>query len=350
MPENAVNEPPPTARRRPLWRAMVVAMRPRQWTKNAFVFAALVLTQQLGCRPKLVSTLITFLSFCAVSSAVYLINDLADIENDRRHPEKRRRPLASGDLGARTAIGMALALAAGGVGATLALAGGAFPEGVGAVRPSPLVAVALIGYLGLQLAYTFVLKHWVIIDVLAIAGGFVLRVLAGGAAIDTPISPYLYVSMINLALFQGFAKRRHELHVLAESAGGHRRSLQDYTVPLLDQFILLAASVTVVTYCLYAITTPARPKGVSANLILLTVPFVIYAILRYLYLVQARGMGGAPEDILLRDRPLLLSVAGWIAAFVTILYVVPRLTGEIGTAGARDVCRAAQPADAAHTP
>lgn len=325
-------------------------MRPRQWTKNAFVFAALLLTQQLACRPKLMSTVVMFLSFCAVSSAVYLVNDLADVENDRRHPEKRRRPLASGDLGPRTAIAVALVLATAGVGATLALAGGAIPVGVGAVRPSPLVAVAIIGYLGLQLAYTFVLKHMVIIDVLAIAGGFVLRVLAGGAAIDTPISPYLYVSMINLALFQGFAKRRHELHVLADSASGHRRSLEDYTEPLLDQFILLAASVTVVTYCLYAITTPARPKGVSANLLLLTVPFVLYAILRYLYLVQARGMGGSPEDILLRDRPLLLSVTGWVAAFVTILYVVPRMTGEVASTGARDACAAAQAADSPHAP
>jgi hypothetical protein len=125
--------------------------------------------------------------------------------------------------------------------------------------------------------------------------------------------------------------------VLAESAGGHRRSLEDYTEPLLDQFILLAASVTVVTYSLYAITTPARPRGVSANLILLTVPFVIYAILRYLFLVQARGMGGAPEDILLRDRPLLASVAGWVVAFGLILYVVPQLTGEAGAAV--DACR-----------
>lgn len=312
-------------------------MRPRQWTKNAFVFAALLLTQQLACGPKLASTVITFLSFCAISSAVYLINDLADIENDRRHPEKRHRPLASGEMSAGLAILLAILLILVGLGSTLWLATGRPADGLAVAVPSPLVVVALVGYLVLQLSYTFVLKHWVIVDVLAIAGGFVLRVLAGGAAIDTPISPYLYVSMINLALFQGFAKRRHELHVLAESAGGHRRSLEDYTEPLLDQFILLAASVTVVTYCLYAITTPARPRGVSANLILLTVPFVIYAILRYLFLVQARGMGGAPEDILLRDRPLLASVAGWVLAFGLILYVVPRLTGEVGAAV--DACR-----------
>lgn len=333
-------DPPPPLRRRPLWRAVVASLRPRQWTKNAFVFAALLLTRQLGCGAKFASTFVTFLAFCAISSAVYLVNDLADIENDRRHPEKRFRPLASGELGRGTAVAMAAALATFGVGTTLLLAAGGLGRLWAVARPSPMVVVALIGYLVLQLGYTFVLKHVVIVDVLAIAGGFVLRVLAGGAAIDTPISPYLYVSMINLALFQGFAKRRHELQVLAESAGGHRRSLEDYTAPLLDQFILLAASVTVVTYSLYAITSPARPQGVSANLILLTVPFVIYAILRYLYLVQARGMGGAPEDILLRDRPLLASVAGWVIAFVVILYAVPRWTGE-WTNDAGDACRPA---------
>lgn len=336
---------PPQSRRRPLWRAVVSSLRPRQWTKNAFVFAALLLTRQLGCGPKFASTLVTFLAFCAISSAVYLVNDLADIESDRRHPEKRFRPLASGELPRAAAMGMAALLALAGVATTLLLAGGQL-DGLAAVaRPSPWVVVASLGYLCLQLAYTFVLKHIVIVDVLAIAGGFVLRVLAGGAAIDTPISPYLYVSMINLALFQGFAKRRHELHVLAERAGGHRRSLEDYTPALLDQFILLAASVTVVTYAMYAITSPARPAGVSANLVLLTVPFVIYAILRYLFLVQARGMGGAPEDILVRDRPLLLSVSGWVVAFVLILYVVPRLSGE-WTGDRGDACRpaATQPA------
>jgi 4-hydroxybenzoate polyprenyltransferase len=284
-------------------------MRPRQWTKNSVVFAALVLTQLLGQRSATVAALATFACFCAASSAIYLLNDVLDAESDRRHPAKRHRPLASGELDRKAALVASVALA-------MAAAGGAF-----AVRP--MVGWVVVTYLALQMAYSLALKHMVIVEVLVIAGGFVLRVLAGGAAIHRPISPYLYLSMIFLALFQGFAKRRHELQVLADAAGDHRQSLGEYTTHLLDHFITIAAASTIVTYSLYAITTPERPPEISANVLLLTIPFVLYAIFRYLYLVYVRGLGGAPEDILLTDRLLLLSVIGWGCALLVILYILP---------------------------
>lgn len=288
----------------------MAALRPRQWTKNFFVFAALLLTGQLGVPRETLLTVATFVIFCAVSSAIYLVNDLADVEQDRQHPTKRFRPLAAGEISPAMAGVVAVVLAVAG------LAGGF------AIRP--LLGGVVGAYLVLQLAYTFALKHMVIVEVLVIAGGFVLRVLAGGAAIDEPISPYLYLSTAFLAVFQGFAKRRHELAVLAGSAGHHRQSLSEYSLPLLDQLILLAATATVVTYSLYAIETPHLPAGVSANMLLLTIPFVLYAVFRYLYLVHEKAEGGAPEEILLTDRLLLLDVFAWGLVLVLILYVLPQ--------------------------
>ncbi len=290
-------------------------MRPRQWTKNAFVFAAVVLTGGLSDARQALAALATFLLFCAISSSVYLINDLVDIESDRQHPEKRFRPLAAGELRPAVALATAIGLA------VLGLVGG-FAMGTSS-NGLPMVGLTISAYLALQLAYTLAIKHMVIIDVLAIAGGFVLRVLAGGAAIDEPIMPYLYLSMIFLALFQGFSKRRHELQVLSDSAGDHRPSLNEYTMPLLDQLIGISATATVVTYALYAINTPHRPEHISPNVLLLTIPFVLYAVFRYLYLVQVRGTGGAPEEILLRDRLLLLDVAAWVVLLIVILYGFP---------------------------
>lgn len=299
-------------------RALVAALRPRQWTKNFVVFAAIALSGQLDQPALVFRTIGVFVIFSAVASAVYLLNDTVDAPQDRRHPEKRHRPIASGALDARLAIGASTALAAAGLAATFIVAR--------APGASPLLVVAVVGYLLLQLTYTSALKHVVIVDVLSIAGGFVLRVLAGGAAIDTVISPYLYLSMVNLALFQGFAKRQSEITTLADAAGGHRRSLDDYTPRFLDQLITITAASTIVTYALYAITTPHRPEEISPNALLVTVPMVMYALFRYLYLVQVRGAGGAPEDILLRDKPFLLDVIAWALTLVFILYGVPSLS------------------------
>jgi len=280
------------------------------------VFAAIVLSQQLSDVGLVWRVVVVFAAFCAVSSAVYLVNDLVDIESDRLHPEKRFRPLASGQITGASAVALAVALASTGI----------LAVGMLAVRDdvSPLLPAAVLAYLVLQTAYSLWLKHVVIMDVLAIAGGFVLRVLAGGAAINTIISPYLYLSMINLALFQGFAKRQSELRSLADSAADHRRSLGDYTASLLDQLITITATATIVTYALYAITTPHRPAAITPNALLITVPLVMYAMFRYLYLVQVRGLGGAPEDILLRDGPFLGSVVVWGLTLLALLYVVPR--------------------------
>jgi 4-hydroxybenzoate polyprenyltransferase len=269
-----------------------------------------VLTGQLGDPEMTTATVVAFLLFCAVSSAVYLVNDLADVKQDRLHPKKRHRPLASGDLEPAVALAAAIVLALGGV-----IAGFSLSMAMGGV---------VLAYLALQLSYTFALKHFVIVDVLTIAGGFALRVLAGGVAIGSPISPYLYLSIIFLALFQGFAKRRNELRVLSTAAGSHRQSLNEYTTVVLEQFIVIAAASTVVTYALYAITTPARPAGISANVLLLTIPFILYAVFRYLFLVQVRDEGGTPEEMLLSDMPLLLSVLGWGAFLLLILYALPQ--------------------------
>ena len=287
-------------------------MRPRQWFKNLWVLAAVVVTGGLRDPVKTRDTFVTFACFCAISSAIYLLNDWLDVESDRKHPVKRRRPLAAGELGSAEALVTAALLAFVGVLGAFVLIGpsGGFWS----------VGWVLVGYLALQLAYNLVLKHMIIVDVMAIAGGFVLRVLAGGAAINAAISPYLYLSTIFLALFQGFAKRRQELQALAEVAGEHRQSLDDYTIGLLDTFLMISATATIMTYCLYAVTTPYRPVYVSVNLLLLTVPFVLYAVFRYLYLVRVRGLGGAPEDVLLRDRLFLLDVVAWAATLVTILY------------------------------
>jgi 4-hydroxybenzoate polyprenyltransferase len=294
-------------------RAILAALRPRQWPKNAFVLAALLLTGGLRDAAKTEAAILTALLFCAVSSGVYVINDLMDVEGDRRHPVKRYRPLAAGELSPGMGGLLALVLTALGI-------GGAYLW----VRPqtSPyLVGNILLTYFVMQLVYTFRLKHLVIIDVMTIAGGFVLRVLAGGAAIDVKISEYLYLSTIFLATFQGFAKRRQELLSMSGDAGGHRPSLEEYSVSLLDTFLTITATATTVCYALYAVNTPYRPQSVSANLLLLTVPFVIYAIFRYLYLIHVKGLGGAPEEMLLKDRLLLLDVLAWVALLAGIIYL-----------------------------
>ncbi len=299
----------PTEASRSLPVAVFAALRPKQWVKNVFVFAALVLTGSLGAPGPTRATVLAFLVFCAASSAVYLLNDVADRESDRRHPVKRRRPIAAGEVPPAAATVLAAALAIGAL--------------VASLKVTPLFTTVVVAYLLLQVAYTTFLKRMVIVEVLAIAGGFVLRVLGGGAAIDQPISPFLYLSVLFLALFQGFAKRRHELTTLMDVAGEHRQSLNDYTVELLDHLILIAATATIMTYSLYPVFTPHVPAGLSSNVLLLTIPFVLYAIFRYLFLVQVQGMGGTPEEMLLEDKLLLIDVVAWALSILFIIYVLP---------------------------
>lgn len=282
-------------------------MRPRQWTKNVVVLAAVIFDRQLSLTNPLplIKSLAGVLIFCLLSSAIYIINDLIDIEADRSHPQKRLRPLASGQLPMSTAL-----LAAG-----LFLAF-TFPV---AYLLAPAFAAICLAYFLLMLAYSLFLKHIPILDVLILAAGFVLRV-AGGVVLITVarFSPWLYVITTLLALYLGFGKRRAELTLLAEKANIHRRVLDGYTIPLLDQLITIVSSTTIIAYSLYTFTAPNLPTN---HWMMTTIPFALYGIFRYLYLIQVKQSGGAPEELLLTDRPLQVSILLWGLSIFLIFYV-----------------------------
>ena len=284
---------------------LFVSLRPDQWTKNLFVFAALIFAVKLFDPAALALATAAFLIFCALSGSVYLLNDVSDREADRLHPLKRLRPIASGALGAGTALGWAVGLGVVALAAAYAL--------------RPLFAVAAAAYLALFALYTHTLKHVVILDVMSIAIGFVLRAVAGGLVIGVPVSDWLLVCTILLALFLGLAKRRHEITALADGASGHRRILEEYDPYLLDQMIAIVAAATLVVYIIYC-ASPDTAERFGTHLLVLTTPFPIYGIFRYLYLVHRKHGGGSPSDLLLRDRPLLGCVALWGIAVVTIIY------------------------------
>lgn len=279
------------------------SMRPRQWTKNLLVFAALTFDLKLDDPGRVLVTVAAFFILCAASGAIYLVNDLLDRESDRLHPIKRHRPIASGRLPVRVAV---TAAAAAFIGAPLA---------AWLLRPGFALVIAC--YIILMLAYSKWLKHLVIIDVFAISAGFVLRAAGGAVVLAVPISPWLYVCTVLLSLFLGFGKRRNEIRLLESAAGRHRRNLEEYTVGLLDQLILLTAAASIMSYSLYTFTAAALPEN---HAMMLTIPFVLYGIFRYLLLVYVRDEGGAPEQLLLTDRPLLVSVLLWGVAVVAVLY------------------------------
>ena len=280
-------------------------MRPKQWTKNGFIFAAIVFDRQLTHLPALLDTLAGAFLFCLLSSTVYIINDLVDMKADRMHPERRLRPLASGQLPVAVALG-----------AVLLLIGLIFPL---AFWLSPAFAAICLVYFGLMLAYSFRLKHVPLVDVLVIALGFVLRVRAGVMLIEVErFSPWLYVMTTMIALYLGFGKRRAELSLLAGDSGAHRRVLEGYTLPLLDQLITIVSSTTIIAYSLYTFSAPSLPEN---HLMMITIPFVIYSIFRYLYLIQVEHAGGAPEDVLLSDRSLQAAILLWGIAVLTIFYL-----------------------------
>lgn len=292
-----------TISQQPLWLALVISLRPKQWTKNSLLFFGLIFAHRLTEVDLALRASLAFVAFCLLSSATYLFNDLADLEKDRLHPKKRKRPIASGRVEPRLAIAVAALLLV----ASLTLSG---------ALGSPFLVMALL-YLGLSLSYSYILKHIVIIDVMAISAGFVLRAAAGAVVISVPISPWLYVCTVLGALFIALCKRRNELSVLQESAVNHRRILQDYSIPLLDQMISVVTSATLIAYSLYTFSAENLPENSS---MMLTIPFVLYGILRYLYLIQVRGSGGSPEEVLLSDKPLIATVTGWGATCVVILY------------------------------
>lgn len=282
---------------------LIRALRPVQWSKNLLVFAALVFSLNVFDARSIAQALGAFLIFCAVSSSIYLLNDLRDRVSDAHHPVKRYRPIASGQVAPVTAQLLAVALAC------VALLGAWF------IDLQLLLVVAT--YLALMIAYSLGLKRVVLLDVIIISLGFVLRAAAGAVAIDVPISPWLYICSMLLALMLGFGKRRHELLMLRGTAGLHRSNLDDYSVPLLDQIIAVTSSAAVVAYSVYTFTAPTLPENHS---MMLTIPIVLYAVFRYLYLIYKEHLGGSPELLLIHDRPIQLSIVLWGVASWAILY------------------------------
>lgn len=281
------------------------SLRPEQWTKNLLVFAALLFARRLFDPAAVLQALAAFAIFCGLSGAVYLLNDVSDRESDRQHPVKRHRPIAAGDVSAPTAVAWALVLIALGLSLSFWLQTG--------------FGMAAAAYLVLQAAYTRVLKHVVILDVMAIAFGFVLRAVAGGLVIGVPISDWLVICTILLALFLGLSKRRHELTLLAAGAAGHRRILEEYDPYLLDQMIAVVAAATLVAYIIYCLS-PETTARFGTQWLVLTVPFPIYGLFRYLYIVHRKDGGGNPSEMLLTDRPLLSCVGLWGLTVVAVIY------------------------------
>ncbi len=293
---------PGAALSRPWPLLLLKTMRPKQWTKNAVVGAALVFSFKLGDLRLVTLTATAFALFCLLSSSVYIMNDLVDRKQDANHPRKRFRPLASGALSPRVAVTACIVILAG----TLGLA----------FWINWLFGLICLIYFVTQIAYSFWLKHVVIIDVLLLASGFVLRAMAGAVVIGVPISPWLYVCVTLLGLFLGFSKRRHELILLSEGAGSHRRILEEYSPVLLEEMITVVTAGTVMAYAQYTFTAENLPKN---HMMMITVPFVLYGIFRYQYLIYQKNEGGTPEELLLKDRPLLICIVLWGLTAISVL-------------------------------
>jgi 4-hydroxybenzoate polyprenyltransferase len=286
-------------------KALLKTMRLRQWTKNGFVFFALIFDKQLFHPAAFLKTLEGFILFCLISSAVYLLNDIADVEADRQHPEKKKRPIASGKLPVNIAWGAAIVL----VLVTLPTA----------YFIAPGLALILALYLATNILYSRWLKHVPVLDVMIVSSGFVLRVAAGVALITVErFSPWLYVITTLFSLYIGLGKRRAEMTLLSQGAGSHRKVLDGYTLPLLDQYITIVSGTTIVTYSLYTFTAPNLPEN---HTMMLTIPFVVYGIFRYLQLIQTGNAAGAPDEVALKDRPLQVTVLLWGLAVIAVFYL-----------------------------
>lgn len=287
-------------------KALLKTMRPRQWPKNGFIFFGLIFDKRLFELAPLSRIVAGFFLFCLISSAVYLLNDIADVEADRNHPEKKYRPIASGQLPVNVALTTALLL----VIVVLPLA----------YWLSPLFALFIALYFAINILYSRWLKHISILDVLILSSGFVLRV-AGGIALILPVqqrfSPWLYMITVLFSLYLVLGKRRAELDLLAHDASAHRRVFEGYTLPLLDQYITIVSGMTIVAYSLYTFSASNLPAN---HTMMLTIPFVVYGIFRYLQLIQTGHAAGAPDEVALKDRPLQITVLLWGLAVVAILY------------------------------
>jgi 4-hydroxybenzoate polyprenyltransferase len=279
-------------------------MRPLQWTKSSLVFAPLLFDRKVFETGPLIRSIAAAIVFCLLSSAIYLLNDVRDVEADRVHPRKRRRPIAAGEVSERTAMTMAVALLVVGV--------------AGAAVIRPVFSLVALGYIVLMVAYNARLKELVILDVFAIAAGFVLRAAGGAVAIAVPISPWLYVCTMLGALFIGFGKRRNEIETLDQLAVHHRTNLQLYSLQLLDQIIAIISSAILMAYSLYTFDASNVPNN---HAMMLTIPFVMYALFRYLYLIYQKKEGGSPEVLLITDRPMLFCIVAWGLSSGVILYL-----------------------------
>lgn len=285
--------------------ALTKTMRPKQWTKNGILFAALIFDAKLLNVEYVFQTVVGFVLFCLISGVVYTINDLVDVEKDRQHPQKRTRPLASGDLSVRFAIVAAVVIGVGSLAVAFWL--------------NTIFAGILTGYLALQVAYSFKLKQIVLLDVMTIAAGFVLRVGAGVPLVDAErFSPWLYICTTLLALVLGLGKRRGELLLLKDDAHNHRETLKAYNLPFLDQLISVVTSSTVLAYALYTFSAPNLPGN---HTMMLTIPFVIYGVFRYLFLIHVRHWTIPPDEVLLKDRPSQINIGLWGLLAIAILYI-----------------------------
>jgi 4-hydroxybenzoate polyprenyltransferase len=279
--------------------------RPRQWIKNVFVFAALVFDQKLTDWPLLGNTVVAFILFCMISSTVYIMNDLVDLEKDKQHPKKKRRALPSGQLKPWFAIVSAIAILA----VCLPLS----------FWLDPYFGLIIVTYFLLNIAYSFTLKNIVLIDVMVVTAGFVLRVAAGVIVVDAArFSPWLYLSILFLGLFLSIGRRRHELTLLQEGANSHRKILEEYNLKLLDDMTHLVTTAAVISYSLYTFSAVNLPANHS---MMLTIPFVLYGVFRYQYLIHVKGEGGAPEMLVYSDLPLLVDLVLWGVAVVLVMYV-----------------------------
>ncbi len=305
-------------------RALLTELRPRQWTKNFAVFIGLVFSEHLLDVTSLIRTLLAFVTFCLISSSIYLLNDLLDLEKDRQHPVKRLRPLASGRLSIRWAIvALGVLLVCSGL-MLLLISRVPIPNGRDIFASigggNLLFTLSIVAYLALMVLYSLRLKHVVLIDVFIIASGFVLRIIAGAVVVPVSISLWLYVVTCFLSLFLALSKRRHEILLLQGQASQHRQILKEYSISMLDQMITIVVTGTIMSYSLYTI------QGTIGNhrLLAITIPLVLYGMFRYLYLVYMRMEGGSPEEVLLRDRHMLGTVILCVVLIMTVLYALPR--------------------------
>lgn len=308
MAEPAVAPEPIPLRpeRRPLALELLASMRPKQWTKNCLVFAGVVFAHVASNVTDDLRALAAFVIFCGLAGGQYVLNDVVDADADRLHPSKRLRPIASGRVSRNQGAVFGTVVVVLSLAASISL--------------GPWFILNAAGYLGLSVAYSYWLKHVVLVDVIVIAIGFVLRATAGTAAVQVEVSPWLLVVSFFLALFLALAKRRQELVSLTD-ASAHRPSLEDYSERLLDQLLMLVGAATLMAYALYTIDSDT---GVSSRWLKATLPFVVFGLFRYLYLIYEKGMGGSPEEVLLTDRPLQLNMALWGLAVIVILYA-PRV-------------------------